>query len=164
MPVNIVVNNIPISYPSPGDEPGWGESGTQFAVEVAEVLNSLVNANDILETTFSVANNITTFTNVAGLSFSTGQVRSAEIIYSIYRTSTLNPFGIVESGSMNVVYDGNAPVNEKWKFAVGNVAGPGAGVTFTITDAGQVQYKSTDIGAAGYSGEMRFRAKTILSI
>jgi hypothetical protein len=163
MPSNIVVNNVPIAYPSPGDAPGWGESATTFAEEVATVLSNLNNTNDILETSFSVANNISVSTNVTGLSFNTGAVRAAEVSYSIIRSSSTRTSGVVESGTMNVVYDSAASSGNKWQLAVGPIAGPGAGVTFTITDAGQVQYKSTDIGSTSYSGEMRFRAKTILS-
>lgn len=163
MPVSITINNVPIEYPSPGDSPGWGEEATTFAEEVANVLENLQNPNDILETTFTIANNISSFTNVIGLSFNTGAVRQAEVGYSIYRTSSTALSGVIEGGTMTVVYDNNAGAGSKWQLAIGNIAGPGAGVTFTISDAGQVQYKSTDIGATSYSGEMRFRAKTILS-
>lgn len=164
MPVDIVINSVPISYPSPGDAPGWGESATQFAQEVAEVLNNINNPNDILETTFTIQNNVSSFSNIAGLSFSTGQVRSAEISYSIYRTSDTTPSGSVETGTMSLVYDNAAASGQKWQLAIGNISGPGAGVLFNITDAGQVQYKSTDIGSTNYSGEIKFRAKTLLSI
>lgn len=162
MPVDITVNNVPISYPSPGDAPGWGEEATAFAEEVAEVLSDLNNENDILETTFTIANN-TADAAVSGLAFNTGAVRSAEIAYSIYRTTDSVTSGVVEAGTMIAVYDDNAAAGSKWQLAIGPFSGPGAGVTFTITDAGQVKYTSTNMAGASYSGEMRFRAKTILS-
>ncbi len=163
MPESIVVNSIPIEYPSPGDEPGWGEAATQFAVEVAEVLNELVNPNDILETSFSIQNDISVATNISGLSFSTGQVRAASLDYSIYRYSDETQSGNAEFGLISLVYDDNATAGSKWIMSVGALAGQ-AGVYFTITDAGQMKYTSTDIGSTDYEGEMRFRAKTILSI
>jgi hypothetical protein len=163
MPSNIVVNNVPIAYPSAGDGPGWGEAATTFAEEVATALGNINNPNDILETTFAVANNVGSFTNVAGLAFNTGAVRAAEISYSIIRSSNSNPTGIVEAGSMTAVYDSAASVGSKWQVSVGPIVGPGAGCTFTVTDTGQIQYTSSDIGSTGYTGEMRFRAKTILS-
>lgn len=162
MPESIVVNSIPIEYPAPGDSPGWGEAATQFAVEVAEVLNDLNNPNDILETTFNVANNVSVFTNISGLSFSTGQVRAASIDFSVNRESDTNPSGNSEIGLMQLVYDDNAAPGSKWLMAIGASSGV-SGITFNITDAGQVQYKSSDIGSTNYSGQIRFRAKTILS-
>lgn len=164
MPSNIVVNNVPIPYPSPGDEPGWGQAATTFAEQVATVLTNLNNSNDILETSFNVANNVSVFTNIAGLAFNTGQVRSAEVSYSVIRSSASNPSGVSEAGSMTVIYDSAAGAGSKWQLSIGPIAGPGGGMTFSITDTGQVQYKSSDIGATTYAGEMRFRAKTILSV
>jgi hypothetical protein len=163
MPVDITIGTTPISYPSPGDAPGWGAAATEAMEAVAEVLASLSNPNDILETTFTVANNVSSFSNVLGLAFNTGAVRSAEIAYSIVRTSSTNLTGITEAGTMTAVYDSAAGSGDKWQMSIGPIAGPGAGVTFSVTDAGQVQYKSSDIGATSYVGEMRFRAKTILS-
>lgn len=163
MAIDLTVNNTVISYPEPNEPPGWGEGATEFAIQVAEVLNDLVNSNDILETSFTIQNNIAVFTNIAGLSFSTGEVRSASISYSIYRYSDSTPSGNAETGSIDIVYDDNAPVTEKWLISVNSAVG-NSGVIFSITDAGQVQYQSTDIGSSNYFGEMKFRAKTILSI
>lgn len=163
MPVDITIGTTPISYPSPGDPPGWGAAATDFAEAVAEVLASLSNPNDILETTFTIGNNISSATNVLGLAFNTGAVRSAEIAYSVIRSSAANPTGIVEAGTMTAVYDSAAGAGSKWQMTIGPITGAGAGVTFSITDAGQVQYQSSNIGATTYVGEMRFRAKTILS-
>lgn len=163
MPVDITIGTTPISYPSAGDPPGWGAQATEAMEAVAEVLSSLSNANDILETTFTIANNQAVAANVSGLAFNTGAVRSAEISYSIIRSSSTTTTGKSEAGTMTAVYDSAATAGSKWQLAIGPVAGPGAGVTFTITDAGQVQYTSSDIGSTTYSGEMRFRAKTILS-
>lgn len=159
----IIVNGIPIQYPDPGTPPSWGEGATQFAVEVSTVLSDLVNPSDILETTFTIENNISVFTSINGLAFSTGLVRSAEVSYSILRTTASSTSGNIESGTIQAVYDGGAAAEAKWQLSIGNITGPGSGVTFTITDAGQVQYKSTNILGASYAGEMRFRAKTILS-
>ncbi len=162
MPTSITVNNIPIEYPSPGDEPGWGEEATTFAEEVANVLEDLNNSNDILETSFSVGNG-QTGQPVTGLAFNTGAVRSAEVSYSVRRVTDSSASGNIEAGTMTAVYDDNGGSGSKWFLAVGNIAGPGAGITFTISDAGQVLYTSTSIAGANYDGEMRFRAKTILS-
>lgn len=160
MPITLIVNNIPFEYPVPGDEPGWGQPATDWATEVTDVLNDLLGPNDITQTSFTIQNNISSATDVAGLSFNTGQVRSAIIEYSIYRVSTAEPSGHADSGTINIIYDNSAGVGVKWSMVIGAVTGSG-GVTFSITDNGQFQYTSTDIGSSGYSGVMKFRAKTL---
>jgi hypothetical protein len=162
VPVDVTINNQVISYPVSGDPPGWGEGATQAIVEIADVLTELLGPNDISQTTFSVANNISVFTTVNGLDFDPGEVRAAEVQYSIYRISDSNPSGNAEAGTIKLVYDNDAATNSKWIWSVGPIAG-NSGVTFNVTDAGQFQYKTTDIGSVGYSGTMTFRAKAILS-
>lgn len=160
MPITLVVNNIPFEYPVPGDEPGWGQSATDWATEVTDVLNDLLGPNDITQTSFTIQNNIAVTTDIAGLAFNTGQVRSAIIEYSIFRVSNSQPSGNAEAGTMNIVYDNSAAPGSKWSLVIAPVNGS-AGVSFSITDNGQFQYTSNDIGAAGYSGVMKFRAKTL---
>jgi len=160
MPISLVVNNIPFEYPSPGDSPGWGQPATDWASEVTLVLTELFGPNDLAETTFNIANNISAFTNVAGLLINTGAVRSADISYSVYRTSTSNPSGFSESGIINVTYDNLAASGSKWSLIQYGINGS-SGVIFNITDGGQVQYKSSDLGATGYSGVMHYRVKTL---
>lgn len=160
MPQTLIVNNIPFEYPVAGDEPGWGQPASDWAAEVTDVLSDLLGSNDITQTSFNIQNNISVFTDISSLSFNTGQVRSAIIQYSIYRTSTANPSGQAESGIIAIVYDNAAPVNQKW--SVTQTANGNAGVLFNVTDSGQFQYKSTDINSTGYSGLMKFRAQTLL--
>lgn len=160
MSITLVVNNIPFEYPSAGTAPGWGQPATDWASEVTEVLGELSGPNDIIQTTFSIQNNISVFTNIASLTFNTGQVRGATINYTIYRTSTANPSGFSEGGTIQIVYDNAAGVNDKWSMTVFGITG-NSGVTFNLTDAGQFQYKSTDINSTGYSGVMTFRAKSL---
>jgi hypothetical protein len=163
MSVELIVNNIPYLYPSDGQPPGWGEQATEWAQGVTDVLNDLLAPNDILETSFTIQNNIAVATNIAGLQFNTAQVRSATIHYSIYRTSTLNPSGKAESGTMEITFDNAGSSGNKWALTVYGTTG-NSGVNFSITDLGQFQYTSTDIDSAGYSGTMRFQAKTTTSV
>lgn len=160
MPVTLVVNKQPYNYPVPGDSPGWGAEATGWAEQVTEVLQELFGDNDIAETTFNVANNVTSFTNVVGLILNTGAVRAATITYSVYRVSTANPSGHSESGTLRAVYDNSAGSGSKWALSGFGIDGD-AGITFQILDSGQVQYKTTDINSTGYSGVMHFSAKTL---
>lgn len=160
MAVDLTVNNTTHSYPEPGDAPGWGEATTAWAQDVTEVLATLLGSDDLPLTSANILNNQSSSVNVSGLSFDTGSVRAASIDYSIYRVSASTTSGKSESGYIKAVYDNSAAPGSKWALAQGNIVG-NAGVTFTITDAGQVQYQSTDIGATTYSGEMQFTAKSL---
>lgn len=154
----LIVNNIPFVIPDAGEDPGWGEQTTDFLDEVSTVLGSLLSSGDILETTFDIANNVSSATDVVGLVFNTGVVRAANIQYSIYRISTGSPSGNAETGLLQIVYDDSATSGNKW--LISQETSGNSGVTFSITDAGQFQYTSSDIGTPGYSGVMKFNAKT----
>lgn len=158
MPVTLTVNNIPFEYPVPGDSPGWGQPATDWATQVTIALNDLQGLTDIPQKTFTIQNNVTSFTDVAGLVFNTGLVRAAFVDFSVYRTSTSDPSGNAECGEMLLIYDNLAAPGSKWGMVI-NFDGD-SGLTFNITDAGQVQYKSSDLGT-GHSGNMHFRAKTL---
>lgn len=157
MPKTLIVNNTPYQYPKSGDEPGWGGEATGWAEAVTNVLSDLLGPNDILETAFNVANNQATFVDVTGCFFNAASVRAAEITYSVSRSSTATPSGKVETGTIQLIYDGGAP---GWSISQGNILGD-AGVQFQITSGGQLQYKSSNISALNYVGTMKFRAKTL---
>lgn len=150
----LIVNNIPFEYPTSGDEPGWGGDATDWATEVTNVLSNIVGPDDILDTSFNIANNQTTFADITGLVFNIGSVRSAVIEYNITRTSDSNPSGLTETGEFHIVYDNV----DGWSIGSGGVIG-NSGVTFQITSLGQMQYQSTDVGSTNYVGTMVFSAK-----
>ena len=159
MSTTLIVNQQPFEYPDPGESPGWGQPASDWAGEVTLVLNDLLGPNDITQTTFAIQNN-QSISNVVGLVFNTGQVRSSTIDYTIYRVSSTTTSGSVEAGTIRIVYDNNAATGSKWIMGVYDRVGD-AGVVFSITDAGQIQYTSTDIGSISYSGVMHFRAKSL---
>lgn len=160
MSVTLTVNNNPHEFPQTGDSPGWGDAVTGWAEDVTTVLDTLLGSSDITLTSATVLNNQSSVVNVAGLSFNTGTVRAAIIEYSIYRVSSTNPSGKAETGTISLVYDNSAGAGNKWSIAHGQIVG-NAGIIFSITDAGQVQYTSTDIGSTSYSGVMKFKARTL---
>jgi len=154
----LIVNNNPYNYPTAGDEPGWGGSdgATGWAEDVTQVLSDLLGPNDILETSFTIANNQLTATDVVGLNFNIASVRSAIIDYSIFRISTTNPSGSTETGTIKIVYDNNVG----WSSGQGAVVGD-SGVVLSITPTGQFEYTSSDIGSLNYTGTIKFRAKSL---
>lgn len=156
MSKQLIVNNTPYDYPTAGDEPGWGGQATGWAEGVTEVLSNLLGPNDILETSFNIANNQTTAADVTGLVFNAGSVRSAVVEYAVYRISDVNPSGNAETGEMHVLYDNNVG----WSLGIGGVVG-NSGLVFSITPAGQIQYTSTDIDPTNYVGLIKFKARAL---
>lgn len=155
MAINLTVNNNTFPYPEPGDEPGWGEGATGWAEEVTTVLNNLSGTDDILETTFNVANNVSSSQDIVGLTFNPSTVRSAVIDYSIYRSTSSTE--LAEKGKLELIYKNGATPTTKW--TIGRVFfGDDGGVEFTMTDAGQIQYTSSNLAGTSYSGVMHFEA------
>ena len=157
--IALIVNGTSYQYPNVGEDPNWGEDATAWSQAVTEVLSTLLAPGDILQTKVSINNNITVLTNVTGLLFDPGTARAANIDYAIYRTSTSTTSGNSEAGTILISYDDSASAGSKWQMSQ-RVSG-GAGVSFFITDLGQVQYKSSDIGSVGYVGNIVFRAKVL---
>lgn len=151
---NLTVNNNVFPYPDPGDSPGWGPAASDWAEEVTNVLSTLLGSDDITETSFNISNNVTTFTDITGLQFNTGSVRSAVVTYSLYRTSSTTEE--VESGEMFVAYKNTAA---SWTLSQNQNGN--ANVLFDITSAGQIQYKSSNYSGISYSGVMKFIAKSL---
>jgi hypothetical protein len=163
MAVQLTVNGNTYNYPVPGEDPTWGSDATDWAIAVTDALATLLGPGDILSSTFAINNDVSTSTNINGLIFDPGVIRSANIQYNIYRTSDTNPSGYAETGSIYIVYDDNAAVNEKWKM-IQKTNEPSSGVVIEIGDTGQLTYKSSDIGSVGYSGSIRFSAKALTKI
>lgn len=162
MAIPLVIRNKTFNYPTQGEDPLWGEDSTDWAQEVTDVLNDLVSSGDILQTSFSVANNQSVSADVVGLLIDTGVVRSAIIDYSIYRISTANPSGNAENGTIFAMYDNSAAPGSKWIISIEKNGE--SGVDLDITDIGQFTYTSSDIGTLGYVGLMKFRSRSITSV
>jgi hypothetical protein len=156
MAKDLTVNNKTFSYPSPGEDPGWGEDSTAWAEEVTNVLSSVLGPGDILESTFTIPDDSTG--DISGLSFDESSVRGVEIDYSVYRSGGST---FVESGKMFLAYDGS-----NWFLSrqfVRNDTGSNGDVSFDISSSGgigQITYDSTPAYAAG---TMKFKA-TVLNI
>lgn len=155
----LIVNGTPYEYPDPGENPNWGEDAFGWAQAVTEVLNTILALGDILETEFTVNNNVAVASDVNGLIFDPGVIRSAEITYNIYRITDSVTSGNAESGKILLVYDDNAPATQKW--SVTQQKNGEAGVVLQILDSGQVQYLSTNIAGANYFGLIKFSAKVL---
>lgn len=159
MSIPLNVNGTTYNYPSPGDNPSWGEDATGWSQAVTAVLATLLAPGDILQTSFTVQNNVTSASNVNGLLFDPAQVRASNIVYSVYRKTDSVTSGNVENGTLYINYDTNASSGNKWTLS--QQKNGEAGITFSITDAGQFQYTTTNIAGANYIGQMKFTAKSL---
>jgi hypothetical protein len=158
MPIPLTITGTVYQYPVVGEDPGWGEDGTAWAVAVTNALNDLLSPSDILETVFNINHGpLTIPITITGLSFSGLVVRAANVDYVIQRPSGTSPNPIVESGTLYATYDaGNLTWNLAQKIHDGS-----SGVTFSITNTGQVQYLCNNVGGTGPVGTITFRAKTL---
>lgn len=152
MSITLVVNNIPFEYPEQGEQQPWGESATNWASEVTKVLNSLKGGYDLLETSTVINNNQSAAESVQGMFFSPSVVRSFYITGSIYRI--IDSTEVSESFKLDGLYRGASQGWVLQQESLGN-----AGVTFSITPSGQIQYTSTSISGnqITYNGILKFR-------
>lgn len=156
---SLTINGQTFQYPDAGTEAGWGEDATGWAEAVTDLLSALVSNGDILPTLFSIQNNVTTSEDIVGMFFNSGSVRAAQINYAVYRVSNSTSNGVAESGVILLDLNETAPVGQKWQMS--QIKQGDSGVSFSITDGGQFQYKSTDIGSINYQGQIKFSAKVL---
>lgn len=158
MSKNVTVGNQDFEIPEVGQNAGYAEELTDFFVALSDALASVQGPNDISLTTSVINNNITTPSPIPGFSFSTASVRSIRAEYLVERFTTTPAQKFVENGLITGNYDGS-----NWTIA-SSFTGE-AGITFSISPAGQMLYVSSDISlsgtAIGYVGSIRFKASTV---
>jgi hypothetical protein len=161
MSIPLVIQGVTYSYPESGSDPNWAEEASSWAQAVTTALNSLLGSGDILLSTATIANNQATLADVSGMLFDPTSVRAANISYVVYRITDSITFGNAESGTIYITYDNNATPGSKWTLS--QQLNGYSGVTFSVTDLGQLQYLSSNLAGTGYSGSIRFSAKTLSS-
>lgn len=154
MAKQVTVNGSEYTLDQQGDNPPWGEELSDLLQALVDVAAQVINTGDVPTTSFIIADNTGSPTSITGLLFDPATVRSSVIEYSVYRSNIGNEAS--ECGTMLVTYKSTAGTWELARYAVGD-----AGVTFTITNAGQVQYTSTDLSGTT-AGTMKFRARSFL--
>ena len=158
MSIPLNIRGTVYNYPQPGEDQGvYGDEATSWAEAVTETLDLLLSGNDILPTAFLVENDVNTPTIIRGLYFNPGQVRAANISYSVYRQTDSG--SVVESGELLINYDANATVNEKWK--VLQRTNGEAGIIITAQDDGQFYYQTTNLLGTNYTALLRFSARSL---
>ena len=149
--IGTTVYQIPQNGESGGS---WGEDLHDAIVAIIDRLDLFAGTYDIAVTSFTLTNNQSSAANVTGLSFSASTVRAAEI-NAVCRIST-NTNELTEYFKIYISYENTAGT---WNISEQSF-GDDCGLTFTITNAGQIQYTSTNVAGTGYSGTLKFTAKT----
>lgn len=155
MSTAVTINGETYNIPSMGENPPWGEELHDLLNALVTSVNSLQGSADIALTSFTIANNQSSVANVTGASWDTSQVRSSIMTYSVYRSTASNE--VSESGQIYITYKSTAGT---WELAQNKVGE--SSVVFTITNAGQLQYTSSNLAGASYSGKMKFKAVSFL--
>jgi hypothetical protein len=99
---------------------------------------------------FSLANNISTLTNISGLSFNPSSFLSFGIEYTIVRSTSTQR--VCSIGRLSGVYNS---ASSSWAL-VEDYAGDNVGIDFSITSSGQVQYKSSNLSGTSYVGVLKY--------
>lgn len=154
MSTTVTISGETYNLPNANDNPPWGEDLSDLLSALVSAVNGLSSSNDISTTSFTLTNNQSSAANITGLNFSTSSVRSAIVNYSIYISTSLNEYS--ETGTLFLSYKNTAGSWDLTRFA----GGSDSGITFTITSAGQVQYTSGNVSGTGFSGKLKFNAKT----
>jgi hypothetical protein len=133
--------------------PTGNTTSTDVQAAIVEIQTELDNFNpgsagDIQETSFSLANNQATPSNVTGLAFASGVSRSFEALVSVQIDAASDLFEVFKLYGIQRGAD--------WQMSVEST-GDNSLVAFTITSSGQVQYTSGSY-ATFVAGLIKFRA------
>jgi hypothetical protein len=131
--------------------PDWWNALRTAGMELEGIVGAAV-----APTAFTFANNTAVAANVTGLLFSSASYKSAKAWVNVRRTTASNKaFSEVE---IWLYYD---TVLSSWVLADVVEHGAASGLTFTVTSVGQVQYTSTNMAGASYSGVSQFSAQAV---
>jgi len=160
MSKTILVGSTPITIPLTGDPAVWSEGIVAFMEAAAANINAFAGPYDVPPQVINIDayNPTTSPTNIDQLTFPIAFVRSVTIYYSLYRsTSSANAS---EQGTLNLLYDPNFPVTNKW--SVDRDFQSDGKISFIVTDTGQVQFETTTLAGTGHTGNLSIYAKALL--
>ena len=157
MSVALTVNNKTFIYPTPGDEPGWGEGATDWAEEVTTGLNGFVGSGDFTEQTFTITAGATDV-SLASIVFNTAEITGVSLSYKVSRGVT--PSIIAEKGALEMIYNPDKAINERWSVSQDST-GDITGIIFNVTDAGQLRY--SDVLSGGANGALQIESVSTLT-
>lgn len=108
----------------------------------------------------TIDNNVSTPTNISGLVFDGATYQSVVLTYSIYRKSDDTAEEKSQVGQLRLTYKTQ---NSSWSIS-DDFSGEDAGVDFSVTSSGQVQYVSSNFTGANYSGSFKSKISEIFEV
>lgn len=113
-----------------------------------------------VEETVTLNNNQVAAADVEGLRFDSDKVKEARIEYFVQRVTTGGgAVELTESGTLHCVWQ---PTSSSWSLSQGDFYPEDAGITFSITAAGKVQYTTTNITGTASISKLSFRVRTMV--
>jgi hypothetical protein len=155
MSQTVTISGTSYTIGDQGASPPWGADLNDLLLALVQVAQATSGGGDILTTSFNVANNQVAPANVTGASWDTSTVRGFILSYSLYRSTNIN-----EESETGQIYGTYSSTANTWQIAQ-TYAGS-SGISFTITNAGQLQYTSSNVAGTGYSGKLKFAGKSFL--
>jgi hypothetical protein len=154
---NVTIAGQVITLPGVNSDPNWAEGLVDFCQAVAEALDSVIGTFDVTPQEYTFVSNANTDVQIPSLSFSTNSVRSAIVTYSINRET--DSTHETETGTLELVYDENASVGEKWSMSREFIGS--STVTFSVDDDGQISFSSTALSGSDFTGNIVFKASVL---
>jgi hypothetical protein len=154
--INYVLYEIDQSKLSPVETHPKGIDTYLYDVELAfrRAINQV--SGDYME--ILILNNQVAAIDLTGVVLDSTQYRSVKIFYEIFRKTATNE--LLANGELVCLYD---ETSNAWSLAPGFWEGAADyGVVFSITPAGQVQYTSSNLAGANYTGRILLREFTII--
>jgi hypothetical protein len=129
-----------------------GASDTQIpsALAVKTYVDAIPSSIIVSQISFNIANDQSSPANITGLLFNPATFRGLILTYSLYRESSTT--SAAQIGELKFVYN---TADDAW-FLSDTYAGQNAGVEFSITNAGQVQYTSSLYSGISYTGVLKY--------
>ncbi len=154
-----IIAGTPIDFPDSGSSPDWSPAVISFAQAVTNALNTVVGTYNVAPQTQDISvYNPGTSVDITNLNFSTALIRAVFISYAIYRTTS--SANADEAGTLVAVYNPNNPATHLWEMSQSSV-GHG-GISFYMTDTGQLQFTTTALSGTGHTGTISFAANVLL--
>ncbi len=145
---------VPVRSNGDNVDAGWWNALRTAGILIENFLGTVIGL-----TSFTIVNSQVSAADVTGLLFAGADVKAAIIDYRIRRYSTGGSGEErVEVGSMIASYKAAAAT---WTLTTLASAGDDAGVTFSITSGGQVQYTSDTLPGTPGESIMKFTARTM---
>lgn len=159
MAISINISGTVIDIPSSGQSPNWASGVIEAFQAIESALQGVAGPFDVPPQIQSIDSyNPGTNVDLQSATFPVSDVRSVELIYSVFRNTTTTT--AYEAGTLTAIYSADNPVTQKWEVSR---EGVGEGfIDFTFLDNGTVQFTTTAISGANHTGIISFQAKALL--